>query len=92
MFVGACAGSTGGGIKVARVVILGKVGLSGRSQRMIHPQCGDLRAAIEGRALDEKTVRGSYLFLTVYLLVFVASCTAAISCEQLRPGDQRLRR
>lgn len=79
MFVGACAGSTGGGIKVARIVILGKSAFR-EIQRMIHPHAVT-SVRYEGRALDDKTVRGSYLFLTVYFLIFFTS-VLLISCDQ----------
>lgn len=36
MFIGACAGSTGGGIKVARIVILAKTSF-GDMRKMLHP-------------------------------------------------------
>ena len=79
MFIGACAGSTGGGIKVARVVILFKTSLSDM-RRMLHPNAVTT-VRFEGKPLGERNVRSVHLFLTVYLLVFTVSCLL-LSLEQ----------
>ena len=71
MFVGACAGSTGGGIKVARIVILTKTSW-GDMQKMLHPNAVTT-TRFEGKALTDKHIRSVHLFITVYLLVFTAS-------------------
>ena len=80
MFIGACAGSTGGGIKVARLVILTKSALCDM-KRMLHPNAVTT-VRFEGRPLAEKNVRGVHMFLAVYLLVFCASCLL-VSLEQV---------
>ncbi len=72
MFIGASAGSTAGGIKVARLVILGKASLSDM-RKMLHPNAIST-VRFEGKPLGEKNVRSVHLFLTVYLLVFALSC------------------
>lgn len=71
MFIGACAGSTGGGIKVARIVILAKASW-GDMRKMLHPNAVTT-TRFEGKALTDKHIRSVHLFLTVYLLVFAAS-------------------
>ena len=71
MFIGACAGSTGGGIKVARVVILAKASW-GDMRRMLHPNAITI-TRFEGKTLTDRQVRSVHLFLTVYLLVFTGS-------------------
>lgn len=71
MFVGACAGSTGGGIKVARIVILAKTSLCDM-RRLLHPNAIST-VRFEGKALSDKSVRSVHLFITVYLLVFTGS-------------------
>ena len=71
MFVGACAGSTGGGIKVARVVILCKTSL-GDMRKMLHPNAVTT-VRFEGKPLTDRTIRSVHLFLTVYILIFTAS-------------------
>ena len=80
MFIGGCAGSTAGGIKVARVVILQKVSVS-EMRRMLHPNAVPA-IQFEGKPLNERSIRGVHLFLAVYLMVFVASCLL-VSLEQL---------
>ena len=72
MFIGACAGSTGGGIKVARLVILVRASM-GEMRRMLHPNAVST-IRFEGKTLPERNVRGVHLFLTMYLLVFTLSC------------------
>ncbi len=71
MFIGACAGSTGGGIKVARMVILAKTSW-GDMRKMLHPNAVTT-TRFEGKALTDKHIRSVHLFITVYLLVFTAS-------------------
>ena len=71
MFVGACAGSTGGGIKVARIVILAKASW-GDMRKMLHPNAVTT-TRFEGKALTDKHIRSVHLFITVYLLVFTVS-------------------
>ena len=72
MFVGACAGSTGGGIKVARLVILSKTSLCDM-RRMLHPNAVST-VRFEGKPMGDKQIRSVHLFLTVYLMVFCVSC------------------
>lgn len=72
MFVGACAGSTGGGIKVARLVILSKTSLCDM-RRMLHPNAV-ATVRFEGKPMGDKQIRSVHLFLTVYLMVFCISC------------------
>ena len=71
MFVGACAGSTGGGIKVARVVILCKTSL-GDMRKMLHPNAVTT-VRFEGKPLTDRSIRSVHLFLTVYILIFTVS-------------------
>lgn len=71
MFIGASAGSTGGGIKVARIVIFCKSSFRDL-QRMLHPHAVT-SVRFEGKPLDEKTLRGSYVFFSIYMGVFTLS-------------------
>ena len=71
MFVGACAGSTGGGMKVSRFLILGKSS-SNEMRKMLHPkQVKSL--TIDGRVVEPEVVNSVYSYFVAYLLVFVAS-------------------
>lgn len=71
MFVGACAGSTGGGIKVSRILILVKSSLADM-RRMLHPNAVTT-VRLEGKPLPDKSIRGAHVYLSVYLAIFVAS-------------------
>ena len=71
MFCGACAGSTGGGFKVSRLIILLKSSFRD-IQRMLHPHAVTT-VRFEGKPLDDKTVRGTSIYLTFYMMVFAAS-------------------
>lgn len=67
MIVGGCAGSTAGGIKVSRVVILIK-SIIRELKRAIHPRSVNV-VKLEGKKLDEQVVSG----VTSYLAIYVAS-------------------
>ncbi|MBQ7399273.1 MAG: TrkH family potassium uptake protein [Clostridia bacterium] len=70
MFVGACAGSTAGGLKVSRVVILFKMGLR-EIKRMIHPRSvGSVK--FEGKEVDEHTKSSITTYFAVYMMCFFA--------------------
>jgi len=71
MFFGACAGSTGGGFKIARVIILVKASIRD-IQRMLHPHAVTT-VRFEGKPLEDKTVRGTNVYLTIYIMLFVMS-------------------
>ena len=71
MFVGACAGSTGGGIKISRILILLKAAFSDM-KKMLHPNAVST-VRLEGKPVSEKTLRGAHIYFTVYMAVFVAS-------------------
>lgn len=68
MFVGGCAGSTAGAIKVARVVILCKYSWA-ELQRTIHPKVV-ISIQIDKKIVDAATVSGVFLFIFVYLITF----------------------
>ena len=71
MFVGACAGSTGGGIKVSRLMILCK---SARKelQLYLHPNAVK-KIKMDDKAIPHEVVRATNMFLFVYILIFVVS-------------------
>lgn len=71
MFVGACAGSTGGGIKVIRVVLAMKIIHRG-TRRTVHPQ--EIRSVhLDGEVVDEETVSSVTSFLLLYIVLFVGA-------------------
>ena len=71
MFCGACAGSTGGGLKVTRVVTLVKAAFMDM-RKMIHPNAV-VNVRMEGRAMPEKQVRGVQAYFSVYMLLYAVS-------------------
>ncbi|MBR6381248.1 MAG: TrkH family potassium uptake protein [Lachnospiraceae bacterium] len=71
MFVGSCSGSTAGGIKISRIVILTK-SIGKELSLMIHPrQVQKIR--IDGRPVAHETVRATNVFLVSYMVVYVSS-------------------
>ena len=78
MFIGACAGSTAGGIKVSRIVILFK-GFVREIQMLIHPRQVK-KITIDDRPISHEVVRSVNAYIACYLLVFVTS-TIAISFD-----------
>lgn len=71
MFVGACAGSTGGGIKVSRIIILFK-SMAKELLTMVHP--GQVKKIkMDSHPIDHETVRSVNVFMVAYLMIFVVS-------------------
>ena len=71
MFVGGCAGSTAGGLKVTRIVTLAKAAVMDM-RKMLHPNAV-INVRMEGRALPEKQVRGVQAYLSIYILILCGS-------------------
>ena len=71
MFLGACAGSTGGGMKVSRVVIMIKSAV-GELSRVVHPRIVR-RPRLDGKEVDHDTLRSINTYLISFILVFVVS-------------------
>ncbi len=70
MFVGGCAGSTAGGLKVARIVLLGKT-IGAEFRRLIHPRAVTT-IRLEGKTVDKSTAVGVPIYLAVYLACYAA--------------------
>ena len=71
MILGACAGSTGGGIKTARVVILVK-SIRREMKRLVHPRSVSV-VRMEGKAVEEETVQGVHTYLLFYTAILFVS-------------------
>lgn len=71
MFIGACAGSTGGGIKVSRIVIFFK-GVKNELSTIIHPR-QIKKVSVDKRPIEDSTVRGILVYLACYVLIFTVS-------------------
>ena len=71
MFIGACAGSTGGGIKVSRILLLCKA--AGKEfQRYLHPSSVK-KLKMDDKPVSHEMLRSTNIFLSVYLIIFAAS-------------------
>lgn len=68
MFIGGCAGSTAGGFKVTRVVILLK-NIKRELKKMLHPRSVGV-VKFEGKRLDEATIGSVNSYLAIYALFF----------------------
>ncbi len=67
-FVGGCAGSTGGGIKVIRFLLLIKQGLR-EIDRLIHPNA-QLPVRVGGRSVNHRVVDAVWGFFSLYVASF----------------------
>ena len=71
MCVGACAGSTGGGIKVSRIVIMARYAKN-EVLKAIHPN-KVTQIRFNGRVIDNETIRGINAYIIIYIAVFAVS-------------------
>lgn len=71
MFIGACAGSTGGGIKVSRIVLLLKAARK-EFQLYLHPNAVK-KIKMDQKTVSHETLRSTNIFLSVYLIIFCGS-------------------
>lgn len=71
MCIGACAGSTGGGFKVSRVIILAK---SARRElkRLAHPRSVSV-ITMDGKRISDEVVTGTNVFFFTYVAIFIIS-------------------
>ena len=71
MFVGACAGSTGGGIKVSRIILLFKSILK-ELDFIVHPH-NVRKVKLDGRLVEHTVMRAVNVFVVLYLFIFAGS-------------------
>ena len=71
MFIGACAGSTGGGIKVSRILILCKT-VRKELHIFLHPNAVK-KIKMDGKAIPHEVVRSTNIFFIVFVLIFSGS-------------------
>ena len=71
MFVGGCAGSTSGGIKVSRILIACK-NLKNEIYSFVHPKRVQI-IRLEGRKVGNDVVKSVNVYLVLYALIFAAS-------------------
>ena len=71
MFIGACASSTGGGLKVSRIIILLKTALKEVRYYLNPREIRSIRC--DGRYVEHSVVTGVSVYLVVYMFVFAIS-------------------
>ncbi len=71
MFIGACAGSTGGGIKVSRFVITSKT-IAKEIDSFIHPR-SIKKIIYDGKPAEHAMIRSVNVYMATYVLIFAIS-------------------
>lgn len=71
MFIGACAGSTGGGIKVSRFVILFK-SVGQEIKKILHPNAITI-VKMNGKRVGQDTMRGINVYFAAYIFILAVS-------------------
>ncbi len=71
MVIGACAGSTAGGLKVSRAVILTKSSVTDL-RKMLHPR-QVVKTKLDGDVLSEETIRNTKTYLVAYVGIILVS-------------------
>ncbi len=71
MFMGACAGSTGGGIKVSRLVLLFK-SIVKEIQSFIHPKIVK-KVNMDKKPVDDVVLKSTHVFFATYVIIFIVS-------------------
>ncbi len=99
MVIGACAGSTGGGIKVSRLIIVTKSSIC-EIRHMLNPRSVN-PVKLEGSVVDKQTVTSTLIFVLLYFFItllsillvsldgfdFTTSVTGVIACiSNIGPG------
>ena len=78
MFLGACAGSTGGGLKVSRVIIVGKA-IRLELRRQLKPHSVSIER-LEGKPITETTIHSTLVFFACYFFLLTMG-TALVSLD-----------
>ena len=99
MVVGGCAGSTGGGVKVSRVIIAAK-SIVREMRRLLHPRAVE-SVRLDGSPIDKRDAHAAMIFLSAFFCLFAVlflittldgydlttSATAVLACiSNIGPG------
>lgn len=84
MFVGACAGSTGGGLKVSRIVILFKTTIR-EVKYTLNPR-SVVTVKMNGKAVENEVVRGVSSYVIMFFFIFALSWLL-ISVDNYEAGE-----
>ena len=71
MFIGACAGSTGGGMKVSRFILIAKSVLK-ELESYIHPRCVR-KINMDGKPVEHSIIRSNNVFFGTFIILFFIS-------------------
>lgn len=71
MLMGACGGSTGGGMKVSRIMIIWKSILR-EVKQLLHPKSVNI-TKVNGKKVSEAGMRGVYIYFFAYVIIVVIS-------------------
>ncbi|NCB30000.1 MAG: TrkH family potassium uptake protein [Clostridia bacterium] len=71
MFIGGCAGGTGGGLKVSRCIILAKSSLA-EIHHMLHPR-SIRRITLDEKPVANQTIHGTLVFFALYMAIIMVS-------------------
>ena len=71
MFVGACAGSTGGGMKVSRILIIVKTGI--RELKYIVSPRAVATVKMDGKPVEKDVIRGASNYFILFMLIYAFS-------------------
>ncbi len=74
MFCGGCAGSTAGGLKVGRIIILIKTAAK-EIRYILHPRTVTT-VKIDGKPAEQQTVRGAMSYIIIFIALFIFSFLA----------------
>ena len=80
MYVGGCAGSTAGGMKISRLMLQVK-SLRRELDHIIHPNRVSV-ITMDGQSVDERAVNSAHMFQVAYLLILMAG-TLVVSLDVL---------
>ena len=71
MFIGACAGSTGGGIKVSRIILMFK-GMTRELSKLTHPK-EIKKITLDSRPVEHEVIRSTNAYIVCYIALFAIS-------------------
>lgn len=71
MMIGACAGSTGGGLKISRLVVLFK-SIKQEIRSVVHPRSVK-KVHLDGRGVSDNIVHSIKMYLVIYMAVYFVS-------------------
>ncbi|MDO4568277.1 MAG: TrkH family potassium uptake protein [Clostridia bacterium] len=99
MILGACAGSTGGGLKISRFILLVKASVM-EIRKLLHPRAVGV-TRLDGGPVDARTISGVRTYFSIYVLIicvstlllsfddfdFATNITAELACfNNIGPG------